>query len=389
MKKMSRKNEVKENFIKKFKDFPTHFFEGGGRLEIVGNHTDHNHGLCLVAGCSLTIIAAVKENNLNKIRVTSDGFPYIEVNLNELNVDEKLFSTSTALIKGIVKKIKDLNYVVKGFDATLNTTIYPGAGVSSSAAYEVLFASIISKMFNNNAISKLEIAKISQYAENVYFGKPSGLLDQIGASFGGIDYIDFKNVEEPIIKKLNFNLPLHIVLINSKGDHANLTPLYKAIPDQMFALAHRYGKNYLREVEEKAFIKDITSHSDIELDEIKKGLHFFGENKRVEEARKAIENNDVDLFLDTINKSGESSKLNLNNTMAYKIYENSPQKAIDTASKYLKNGAVRIHGGGFAGTIIAFVRNEEFTYFMENMILEYGKENVQEVNIRKKGVSLI
>lgn len=365
--------QIISRFKYRFHHNPDYIIDTGGRLEIVGNHTDHNHGLCLVANCSLRVIAGVKKD-LEKVSIFSRGYQIMQFDVSDLSKKTEEEKTTLGMCKGVLFKLKEYGYKVGGFECYMESEIPNGGGVSSSAAVESLFGYIISYLYNDGKITPIEIAKAGQFSENVYFGKPCGLLDQIGTSFDDCNTIDFKNVEDPKIQTLNFNLPLDLYLIKSKGNHSNLTHLYKEIPDSMYLVANKFGKNYLRDCEEDNILEKVNS---LDLDDrIKnKAIHFFNENINVTEATKAIKNNDVETFLNIIRKTQDSSKNNLRNTYVQGEYRGSPQYIIDKVSAYLQDkGAIRVHGGGFKGTTLCFVKKEnsvEFEQFLRNNLQGY------------------
>lgn len=360
---------MKTNFINLYKKEPTFYIDTGGRFEICGNHTDHNHGLCLVANCSLRIRALVNINNSNIVRVKSAGYDFFELDIRDLSYKKEDRPATKAILRGILFKLQESGYKIGGFDAYLTSEIPDGGGVSSSAAVESLFGYIVSYLFNDGKIDPLTIAQTGKFSENNYFNKASGLLDQIGTSFDSSNYIDFKDTTNPIIKTLPFDLPLTLYLIKSEGDHSNLTPLYAAIPNSMYKVAGLLeDKKFLRECS----IKDINERID-ELNcldtEKCKAKHFFIENQNVLDAKKAIEEHDVEAFLSAIRNSQNSSFKNLENTYVKGEFEGSPQEIIETVTEFIKDhGAIRIHGGGFKGTVLAFIKNDfvsEFDKFAE------------------------
>ena len=381
------KAELIKGFNKVFHKEPEFYIDTGGRFEICGNHTDHNHGLCLVANCSLRIKACVNKNE-KKVRIKSQGYSFFEFDINHLEFDSKELNKTLLLAKGILFKLKEQGYKIGGFDAYISSDIPDGSGVSSSAAIESLFGYIVSYLYNDGKISPLVIAKTGQFSENNYFGKPSGLLDQVGTSFDSFNYIDFKNIENPTITTLPFNFPLTLYLIKSVGDHANLTPLYAAIPANMNKVAQLLdNKKFLRDCNDKDIFARIDA---LNIDEEVKKMarHFFIENGNVLKAKDAIEKNDLEEFLDAIRASQKTSKENIKNTFVEGEYKDSPQNIIDDVSEFIKdNGAIRIHGGGFKGTVLAFIKNEfadEFDKFLEK---KYIKSRYFKVNISNHAVN--
>lgn len=382
---------AEELFQTNYFDSPEHIVFSHGRLEILGNHTDHNHGLCLVGGVDMGITGAFSKSDDGTIEIASLGYKKVRFSISDLKPNPKEYGTSKALVKGVLSKCKELGYNIGGFKGAFVSDIFPGAGVSSSACYESLIVKIISILFNDDKITPLEMAKIGKYAENVYFGKPCGLLDQIGTSFGGMIYVDFDSLDNPGIEVVPFTLPLKLVLINTGGSHANLTPLYASIGEDMKSVAENmFDVPYLRKVSKKDFFERIT-HPNNGVSELAKmrATHFFEENERVENAKKALKENDVTLFLNCVNASGHSSSTMLQNTMVPGQYEGSPQQALDLLRPYLGNGAERIMGGGFAGSIIGFLYNSELNNYMAEAIGHYGMKNVKNVNIVEGGPKVI
>ena len=381
-------NEQLELLSKRYEDLfeskPERFFSCGGRFEILGNHTDHNHGLCLASACNLRVIAAVSKTNSKEVRFESLEYDPDEVDLSDLEPKETEYATSKGLIRGVAAYLKNHGYKIGGFNAYSETTIFRGAGVSSSAAFELLVGYIFNQLFNNGEISKLELCKAGKYAENLYFGKKSGLLDQIGVGFGGVVKIDFSNIEEPEVDQIVFPFnDLHFLLVNTGGDHSSLSDLYSAIPSDMFEAARIMGHNYLSE----GSLEELKAHKD-NLTELaySRSKHFYLENQRVLDAFKAIEEKDEERFLELINESRESSTKLLKNMMVDDQYEGSPLQACDLLLKAADGeGAVKINGGGFAGSVIALVPTEKLDKVVEKMKKQYGDFNVKELYVRAFG----
>ncbi len=380
-------NEIKQiisNFELYHGEKPTLVASCGGRFEILGNHTDHNHGLCIASACNLEIIAAVSKNKDKYVRLKSVGFPVDELDLSNLDIREDEKGHSEALVRGIAAYLVNKGYKIGGFNAFTVSSVFKGAGVSSSAAFELLVAHLFNVLFNDGKINKLTLCKAGQYAENVYFGKKSGLLDQIGVAYGGIVKIDFKDIENPIIEQVKWPFDdLHFVLVNTGGDHSSLSDLYSSIPEDMFRVANEMKQRFLADssLEELEEIKHTLS--DIEYS---RAYHFYTENQRVQKAIMAIEDKDEQLFLDMINKSRESSTNNLKNMMVGEEYKGSPLEACDLFMKATGGkGAVKINGGGFAGSIIGVVPTECLEKVLKRMSRKYGEENVKEIKIREVG----
>ena len=363
-------------------------FSCGGRFEILGNHTDHNHGLCLASACNLEIIASVSKNSSDKVLFQSLGFELDEVDLTDLESKEIEYATSKGLIRGVAAYLINHGYEVGGFNAYSESSIFKGAGVSSSAAFELLVGQIFNVLFNEGKISKLELCKAGKYAENEYFGKKSGLLDQIGVGYGGVVKIDFKNIDDPLVEQIEFPFKdLHFVLVNTGGDHSSLSDLYSSIPSDMYEAARVCGHNFLVE----GSLEEVEAHKD-EMSELAylRAKHYYGENSRVRNAFKALQDNDQETFLKMINESRESSTNYLKNMMVGSNYKGSPLEACDLLMKYSDNqGAVKINGGGFAGSVIALVPTSKLEKVLEKMKEHYGENNVQEIFVRDSGPKVI
>ena len=379
------KNYLKNKFLETYKSEPELYLSCGGRFEVLGNHTDHNHGLCIAATCSLSIFAAVRKRNDLLVNAYSEGFGGFSIDLSNLDKNEEEIGKSSALIRGIVSYLaKDYQY--SGFDVYMVSQIPGGAGVSSSAAFELLVAQTINKAFNNEQIPLMTLCKASQFAERNYYGKMCGLLDQIGVAYGGLVYIDFKDIVNPVVKSLNVKMDGYsFVIVNSGGSHAGLDHLYKAIPDDMFKVAHYFGKEYLRDVDEAEIIKNkqdgLSKCGEIAY---QRALHFYGENRRVKEAFEAISNNDLETLIRLINESRESSTDLLHN-MYVNDKAGSPLEACELILEASHNKAgVKINGGGFAGSVIALVPNSELDNVLKETKAKYGVNNVHLVNIRNE-----
>lgn len=378
------KKYLKEAFFNKYGYNPQEYFDCGGRFEILGNHTDHNHGLCLAATCNLAVSAAISKRDDLVVEVVSEGHHSFQIDLKDLSIKEDEVNSSKALIRGIANYYNDLGYKFGGFTAYMTSTIYAGAGVSSSAAFELLIAKIFNSLFNEDKIDQMTMAKAGQYAENVYFGKKCGLLDQIGVGFGNISNINFKDINNPVVveTKWPFN-DLHFVIVNTGGSHAELSHLYSAIPQDMYNAASAMGHKFLIEgsLEELDQVKE-----NLKPIEYKRALHFYGENERVKAATKALNEHNEALFLEQVNGSRASSTDLLKNMMVESNYAGSPLEACDLAMKTMENeGACKINGGGFAGSIICLVPSKHLENFTKVMSDKYGKESVKEVFVRTRG----
>lgn len=369
-------------FKKDYKKEPTHNFDCGGRFEILGNHTDHNHGLCLAATASLAITAVLAKREDLIINLDSIGFSKINVDLSTLEyIDSE--NKSAAMIRGVAKYLMDHGYKIGGFDAVSSSTIFPGAGVSSSAAFELLIGQIFNELFNEGKIDKITLAKAGQYSENNYYGKASGLLDQFGVAFGNTVRIDFEDINNPKVENIEFPFDdLSFVGVNTGGDHSSMNALYSKIPVDMKSAAKKMGVEFLRE----STLENLEKTEGLTEVEKNRAIHFYTENERVKKAIEALQNKDKKLFLEQMNGSRLSSTNYLKNMMVEGHYEGSPLEACDKAMEILgEEGACKINGGGFAGSIICAVPNHLIKKFMKIMSKKYGKDNVVEINIRKYG----
>lgn len=378
---------TKEDFEKQYQKSPEFNISCGGRFEILGNHTDHNHGLCCAATCDLQIYGFLGRRDDNIVEVFSVGYNPFKVSLDELIPNKEDFASSIGLTKGVAKYLLDKGYKVGGFNLYTDSSIFPGAGVSSSAAFESLIAQIFNVLYNDGKIEKILLAKAGQYAENNFFGKKSGLLDQIGTGFGDISYIDFEDIVNPKVEEIGFPFDdLHFVIVNTGGSHAELNDLYSSIPEDMWNAAKKTGHQFLRE----GSIEEIKNCPNLSEMEANRARHFYGENERVKQMKIALNNKNKDLFLKLINESRKSSTELLKNMMVEDKYEGSPLQACDRAMEIMHNeGACKINGGGFAGSIICVVPSEYLDRFIKEMGTFYGPQNVKEVHVNPNGPLVI
>lgn len=362
-----------------------------GRTEVCGNHTDHNNGKVLAASINLDAIAVVSKNDDNIIRVKSKGHKMNVVDLNDLVPNEANFGSSTTLVQGVAATIKNLGYTVAGFDACTASDVMGGSGLSSSAAFEVLLGSVLSYMFNDGKISPVEIAKVAQYSENLFFGKPCGLLDQMASSVGTFVTIDFKSVKDPVIKKIDFDFSKSghsLCIVDTHGNHSDLTDDYAAVRTEMESVAQALGKNVLREVSYEEFFAALPELTGRVNDRaILRAIHFFNENKRVEKAVECLENNDFEGFKQVIIDSGRSSfMLNQNVYTPKNPTEQKLSLALAISKELLDGkGAWRVHGGGFAGTIQAFVPNDMLDTYKKTIEGVFGEGSCHVLIIRPVG----
>lgn len=366
-------------------------FSAPGRTEIGGNHTDHQHGCVLAAAVDIDVIAVVGFHNDGIIRVKSDGYPEDIVELSDMNINEDEFGKSSALIRGVAARFIEKGIKIGGFDAYTTSNVIGGAGLSSSAAFEVLIGTIINEKYNDGKASNEEIAKTGQYAENVYFGKQCGLMDQMACATGGLVFIDFADTENPVVKKQVYDFSkenIHICITDTKGSHADLTDDYVAVPAEMKQIAGYFEKPYLRAVSEEAFYRAIPELRKKYSDRaVMRAAHFFDENKRAIDEADALEGGDIFGFLAIVEESGMSSAKLLQNLYSPKNPLNQEiPLAIMASEKILwGEGVVRVHGGGFAGTIQAFVPDNKLNKYKTEMDRLFGEESCHEIKIRPLG----
>ena len=381
---------LKRTFIENEGVTPDSLFSSSGRAEILGNHTDHNHGLVMVASISCDVIAWVKATNDSIVKVCSEGYPPVIVDITDLEVKQEEYGLSDALVRGVAKAIIDRGYNIKGFTAYTTSSIFKGAGVSSSAAFEVLVSEIFNSLYLNGALNAVDRAVISQFAENVYFGKPCGLLDQSGISIGSLVKLDFNTPTKPVISQLNAPEGYTLVITNTGGDHASLTEHYAAIRKEMESIAEYFCKKVLRDVPYEEFLTKIpTLKRHFIGRDILRAIHFYNENERVLQAEKALSEGNVKEFLNAVNGSGLSSLVLLQNCMVPADVMQPVVLGIEYSRQIIKDGAVRVHGGGFAGSILAFVNDNEVDGYVSSMKKLFGNDNVFKASIRKVGTTKI
>lgn len=362
-----------------------------GRTEVCGNHTDHNNGKVLAASVNLDAVAVAAKNEEDVVRVKSDGHAMNVVEISELLPDESEFGHSTAMVRGVVAKIEGLGYKIGGLDCVTTSDVIGGSGLSSSAAFEVLLGTTLSYLYNDGVISAVDIAKIAQYAENVFFGKPCGLLDQMASSVGTFVTIDFESTENPKIKKVDFDFSKSghsLCIVDTGGNHSDLTDDYAAVRGEMESVAKALGKDVLREISFADFKQAVPSLLGRVSDRaLLRAFHFYRENIRVEKAVSALESSNFDEFKKIINESGRSSYMYNQNVFTPKDpTEQKISLALCISEEVLGvNGAYRVHGGGFAGTIQAFVPNELLQEYKTAMEDVFGKGSCHVLIIRPVG----
>lgn len=381
-----RAEKLYKTFIEKYGYAPKHLFSSPGRAEILGNHTDHNHGKVMVAAINCDVLCCVSPTADNKVIIDSEGFKPIVVDLNDTEIDTALYGTSLALVKGVAAKLKALGYKIGGFTACATSDIFRGAGVSSSAAFEVLVSEIFNKLYLSEKLTAIDKAIISQYAENVYFGKPCGLLDQSGIAIGSLSKLDFLNPEKPETVKLAPPDGYTIVLTNTGGDHAKLTEHYAAIRQEMESVAAFFGKKVLREVNYNEFLDSMSQlKNNFSSRAILRASHFFAENDRVDVAEKALKENNTQAFLSAVSASGESSLSVLQNCYVPGSVDQPVVLAVEYSKMLISDGAFRVHGGGFAGSVLGILPDAEVEKYVHSMKKVFGEENVFTAAVRPTG----
>lgn len=388
----------KERYCKAVRKYEERFgvddvciFSAPGRSEIGGNHTDHQRGEVLVAAVNVDAIAVAHKTDEPTVKVFSEGYGQVELDLNELEPCPQEHGTMIALIKGVLAGIQQREYQVGGFNAYITSDVLNGAGLSSSAAFETLIGVIQSGLYNDMKVPDLEIAQVGQYAENIYFGKPCGLMDQMASSVGNLVHIDFKDEKQPVVDKIDCDLSsfgYSLCITDTKSSHADCTPEYAAVPNEMKAVASFFGKEVLRDVSKEELLTNIAKVRQNTGDRaILRAIHFVMENERVEKEVEALKNGDFAEFLQTVKASGESSFKYLQNVyMCKDIEHQNVSVALAISDVFLgENGVSRVHGGGFAGTIQAFVKNEAVPFYKSNMENVFGEGTCNVYRIRKYG----
>jgi len=373
-----------------------HFISSPGRTEIGGNHTDHQHGHVVAASLNIDNLAVVKVNGTKFIHYKDGNFKIQLVDLNELSVKEEEKNSSEALIRGIAARCKQLGYQIGGFDALCDSKVLVGSGISSSACFEVMITEIFSALFNDDRITPVERALISQYSENVYFGKPSGLLDQTAISVGGFVTIDFKDPANPVIESYDFSFSedgYELILVDTKGDHSDLSHEYAAVPQEIRMVANKLGVDYLADSSKEELLSHLKQiREEIGNDRgILRSIHFFNEDERAVKEKEAIRQKDLQTLFDLMKESGRSSFEYLQNVYpASRPKSQSLAIGLALADMTLGDkGAYRVHGGGFEGTIQAIVPTDKLDEFEKQMTAVFGEDSVLQLRIRPFGTILV
>lgn len=368
------------------------FFSAPGRTEVCGNHTDHNRGKVMAAAVNLDAVALAAKTDDNIATIKSAEYTKIDVvDTRDMSKHPDEVNRSKALLRGVCDGFLKRGYKIGGFNAVTKTQVISGSGLSSSAAFEVLIGTILNYLYNDGKVSAVEIAQIAQYAENEYFGKPCGLMDQMACSVGGFVKIDFKDTEKPVITPINFDFAKcghSLCIVDTRANHADLTDEYAQIRIDMESAAHVFGKSALRDVDEGEFFANLDVVRKKAGDRaVLRGIHFFGENRRVERAAKALEDADFEIFKQTITESGHSSYMYNQNVFSARQPGKQPVSVALAASEALLQGrgAYRVHGGGFAGTIQCFVPNDILDEYVSGIEKLFGDGACYVLSIRPVG----
>ena len=385
------KKRLDAGFAAAFDGAAERYFSAPGRTEVSGNHTDHQRGRVLAGAVNLDTVAAVRANGTNVIRVQSKGYPLCQVRLDALEPVADEINSTPALIRGVAARFAQLGCKVEGFDAYCESTVLPGSGLSSSAAFEVLIGTIINHLFFGGRVSQPEIAQIGQYAENVFFGKPCGLMDQTASAVGGLVTIDFADKERPDIRPVHFDFSTTghaLCIIDSRADHADLTDEYAAIPGELKELCGFFGKEVITQIPEEEFYAAIPALREKYPDRaIMRAIHEYNENRRVPQQVACLEQGDFDGFLRLAKESGYSSWMYLQNVIpAGYVKQQAMAVALGLCEHYLQGrGAYRVHGGGFAGTVQAFVPFDLLESFRAGIDAALGEGACHVLSIRPQG----
>lgn len=380
-----------EEFEKLYGVKEVEIYSAPGRSEVGGNHTDHQLGMVLATSINLDAIAIVAKTGDNKVTIKSEGYKKEEVSLEEFQPVKEEEGTSRGLIRGMAARLKEEGYQIGGFQAYVTSDVLSGSGMSSSAAYEVLLGNIFSGLYNEMKISPVFIAQAGQYAENVFFGKPCGLMDQMASSVGGLIFIDFKELKNPEVKQVNVDFETFgysLCIVDTKGSHAELTPEYAAIPAEMKKVAGFFNQDVLRKVDQEEFYRQIPQIREQFGDRaVLRAMHFFAEDERVQAQVKALEAGEFENFKSLLIESGDSSYKYLQNVYTSQdVHNQSVSIGLAVSDRVLKGkGAWRVHGGGFAGTIQAFVPNDLVDEYKKNLEHVFGEDSCLVLKVRKYG----
>ena len=388
-----RCTEVVEGFARTFRRPAEALFSAPGRTELGGNHTDHQHGCVLAAAVDLDILATAAPNGSSVIRVLSQGYPLTEVDLREPEPRDDERDTSAALIRGVAARMSALGCDLRagGLDVYMISNVPKGSGLSSSAAYEVLIGTMLNELFWDGRCTPVELAQIGQYAENVYFGKPCGLMDQTASSVGGVVFIDFSDTAHPAVERLDVELQSYgyaLCILDSGAGHEGLTAEYRSITDELRAVCRVFDREVLRDVPEEAFLARLHEVRAAAGDRaVNRAFHVYAENRRAQEEKRALGRGDFDRFLELVRESGRSSAMYLQNIIPTgSAAAQELMVTIALCERILEGrGAVRVHGGGFGGTAQAFVPLDTLSKFKEITEAALGQGRCHVVMIRPAG----
>ncbi len=366
-------------------------FSAPGRTEIGGNHTDHQHGKVLAGSVDLDVIAVVSATDGNTVRIKSEGFPMDEIDINVLDIQKAETEKAASLIRGVCAAFKNNGYNIGGFDAYTTSNVLKGSGLSSSAAFEILVSNIVNGLYNSHSVDAVSIAKYSQFAEREYFGKPCGLLDQMASSVGGFTYADFNDPANPVVEKIDIDLSKSgytLCVVDTGGNHADLTQDYADITIECKNVSNELGVEFLRDADEKKFYSNLAEIRKVCGDRsVLRAFHFFNENARVTNQCKALKDGNFDEFFTLVNASGESSYKYLQNIYSpSNPSEQGLSLALALTQQFIgKDGACRVHGGGFAGTIQCYIKNERLTDYKKMIDAVFGEDSCVILKIRPVG----
>ena len=385
-----------DEFVKTYGNKDLTVFSSPGRTEIGGNHTDHNYGRVLAGAVNLDNVAVAATNGTSVVRILSSGYPQFEVDITKLQPNKEEFYTSVDLVRGICARLKELGFEIGGFDAVINSGVPKGSGLSSSASFEVLIGAIVSHLFNGGKLDAVLNAQVGQYAENVFFGKPCGLMDQTACSVGGLVTIDFADPAKPIVKKVDFDFTktgYALVITDTGGNHADLNDEYASLPTDMKGVAAKLGKTVLREVSLEQVVDAIPALREQKVSDraILRAIHFERDNARVAEQVADLEKGDFKAFLGKVIASGNSSFMyNQNVYPINNVAEQGLSIALALSDMVLgSEGAWRVHGGGFAGTVQAFVPQHLLNKYVDTLEHTFGKGKCHKLFIRPQGSIMV
>ena len=376
-----------ESFNRLFGSSEAYIASAGGRVEVLGNHTDHNGGRVLSCAVSLDTLAFFLPNGKDGITIVSEGYGELTVDFKELKSYPK--GTTLAMVAGVIQGFINKGNKVGGFNAYITSNVLSGSGISSSASFEVLISEIENFLFNGDNISATDLAIISQYSENEFFGKPSGLLDQSAIALGGLNKLDFAEKGKIVYKKVTCDFTDYsLIVIHTGSSHDDLTDEYASIPREMKAVADLFGKDRLIDIDENEFYSSDTLNK-VSDRAISRSVHFFEENKRVDAACEALKDGDYEKFLTAVKESGISSAVKLQNCFVAGKSDQPIVRALSLTERFLRGGVNRVHGGGFAGTVLCIVKNDNVNAFIDNISRFYDRKNILNTKVRKYGAIVL